>query len=228
MAKLVMSSGGAIVHQCFLDQERLNVGRQADNQVVIDDPAVSEKHAAIIPIGNDHVLQDLQSVGGTFVNGSRVSRHILQHGDVIKLGAFYLRYMNPRASADRDLERTMLITGLQAHLDAVRQSSRPAAEEARVPSARHARVHFPKGKIRMVAGQRTGEVTVLDRVVATFGTRGDHLAVITRRPHGYFVTHVEGRSYPRVNGRPIGKDTHALRHGDVIDVADERLQFFLE
>ena len=80
----------------------------------------------------------------------------------------------------------------------------------------------------MVAGQRTGEVTVLDRVVATFGTRGDQLAVITRRPHGYFVTHVEGRSYPRVNGRPIGKDTHALRHGDVIDVADERLQFFLE
>ncbi|TMH58212.1 MAG: FHA domain-containing protein, partial [Betaproteobacteria bacterium] len=66
MAKLVVSSGGAIVHQCFLDQERLNVGRQADNQVVIDDPAVSEKHAAIIPIGNDHVLQDLQSVGGTF------------------------------------------------------------------------------------------------------------------------------------------------------------------
>jgi pSer/pThr/pTyr-binding forkhead associated (FHA) protein len=227
MAKLVLSSGGAIVHQCFLDQERLNVGRQPDNQVVIDDPAVDEKHAAIIPIGNDHILEDLQSASGTFVNGTRVSRHILQHGDVIKLGAFYLRYMNPRASADRDLERTMLITGLQARLDAVRQSS-PASEEARAPSARHARVHFPKGKIRTVAGQRTGEVIALDRVVATFGTRGDQLSVITRRPHGYFITHVEGRSYARLNGRPIGRDAHPLRHGDVIDVADERLQFFLE
>ena len=228
MAKLVLSSGGAIVHQCFLDQERLNVGRQPDNQVVIDDPAVSERHAAIIPIGNDHILEDLQSVSGTFVNGTRVSRHILQHGDVIKLGAFYLRYLNPRASADRDLERTMLITGLQARLNAVRQGPGPASEEARVPSARHARVHFPKGRIRTMAGQRTGELIPLDRVVATFGTRGNQLAVITRRPHGYFITHVEGRRYPRVNGQPIGKDAHALRNGDVIDVADERLQFFLE
>jgi hypothetical protein len=39
---------------------------------------------------------------------------------------------------------------------------------------------------------------------------------------------VEGRSYARLNGRPIGRDAHPLRHGDVIDVADERLQFFLE
>jgi pSer/pThr/pTyr-binding forkhead associated (FHA) protein len=228
MAKLVLSSGGAIVHQCFLDQERLSVGRQPDNQVVIDDPTVSERHAAIIPIGNDHILEDLQSGSGTFVNGTRVSRHILQHGDVIKLGAFYLRYLNPRASADRDLERTMLITGLQARLNAVRQGPGPAPEEARVPSARHARVHFPKGRIGTMAGQRTGEVIPLDRVVATFGTRGNQLAVITRRPHGYFITHVEGRRYPRVNGQPIGKDAHALRNGDVIDVADERLQFFLE
>jgi pSer/pThr/pTyr-binding forkhead associated (FHA) protein len=228
MAKLVLSSGGTIVHQCFLDQERLSVGREPCNQVVIDDPAVSETHAAIIPVGNDHILEDLQSISGTFVNGRRVSRHILQHGDVIRLGAFYLRYMNPRASADRDLERTMLITGLQARLDAARKGSGAASEETRVPSARHAGVRFPKGKVRTMAGQRTGGMIALDRVVATFGTRGDQLAVITRRPHGYFITHVEGRRYPRVNGQSIGKDAQALHHGDVVEVADEKLQFFLE
>jgi pSer/pThr/pTyr-binding forkhead associated (FHA) protein len=228
MAKLVLSSDGAIVHQCFLDQERLTVGTRPDNHVVVDDPAVSERHAAIIPVGNDHILEDLQSVGGTFVNGARVSRHILQHGDVIKLGAFFLRYMNPRASADRDLERTMLIAGLQSCLAAVRDGPGPASEAARIPSARHPRVRFPKGRIRAMAGSRTGEMIALDRVVATVGARGDQVAVITRRPHGYFITHVEGRHYPRVNGQPIGKDAHGLSHGDIIDVAHERLQFFLE
>jgi pSer/pThr/pTyr-binding forkhead associated (FHA) protein len=228
MAKLVLSSGGTIVHQCFIDRERLNVGRESDNQVVIDDPDVSARHAAIIPVGNDHILQDLQSVGGTLVNGTRVSRHILQHGDVIQLGAFYLRYLNPRASAEMDLERTMLIAGLRAGVDATRQGSASPPEEAGVPSSRHATLRFPKGRVRTMAGKRTGDIIALDRVVATFGARGHQLAVITRRPHGYFITHVEGRRRPRVNGQSIGDDAHALHHGDIIDVADEKLEFLLE
>ena len=89
---------------------------------MIDDPAVSEQHAVIIPVGNDHILQNLQSVNGTLVNGSRVIRQILQHGDVMQFGAFYLRYLNPRGSADRDLERTMLIAGLQRRVDSGRSA----------------------------------------------------------------------------------------------------------
>ena len=95
MAKLVLSSGGTIVHQCFLDEERVSIGREASNHVVIDDPAVAKKHAAIFQVGNDHVLSDLDSEHGTFVNGMRVDRHILQHGDIVEFGAFNLRYHEP-------------------------------------------------------------------------------------------------------------------------------------
>jgi hypothetical protein len=227
MAKLVLSSRGSILFQSFLDKERLSVGREAHNQVVIDDPAVSKEHAVIIPIGNDHILEDLQSANGTFVNGTRVSRHILQHGDVIEFGAFYLRYLNPRASAERDLERTMLITGLQGRVEPARHESGRLPEEARVPSARLASIRFPKGRVRMIAGSRAGGTIELGRVVATFGRRGDQVAVITRRPHGYFIAHVEGRRHPRVNRQSIGKETRALHHGDVIEVADEKLEFLL-
>ena len=227
MAKLVLSSGGSVLFQCFLDEERVSVGREASNQVVIDDPALSGEHAVIIPVGNDHILEDLQSVNGTFVNGVRVSRHILQHGDVIELGAFYLRYLNPRASAERDFERTMLIAGLQESAEAARNEAGPFPEEARVPAARLASVRFPKGRVRVIAGSRTGGTIELDRVVATFGRPGDQVAVITRRPHGFFITHVEGRRYPRVNRQSIGKEARALQHGDVIEVADEKLEFSL-
>ena len=79
-----------------------------------------------------------------------------------------------------------------------------------------------------MAGSRAGETIELDRVVATFGRPGDQLAVIARRPHGYFITHVEGRRLPRVNRRSVGKNARALHHGDVIEVADQKLEFLLD
>jgi hypothetical protein len=65
-------------------------------------------------------------------------------------------------------------------------------------------------------------------VVATLGKRGDRLAVLTRRPQGFFITHVEGRRYPRVNGHAMGRDARMLQSGDVIEVGDEKVQFFMD
>jgi hypothetical protein len=228
MAKLVLSKGGSVLYQCFLDKDRVGVGRDAHNHVVVDDPAVGGEHAEIIPIGNDHILEDLRTASGTFVNGNRVDRHILQHGDVIELGSFYLRYLNPRVSTAIDLERTMLIAGLYGAAGDAGNESGPPAAEARVPSARPGRVRFPKGRVKILAGTRAGSIVELDRVVATLGKRGSRLAVLTRRPHGYFITHVEGRRYPRVNGRSVGKEARMLQSGDIIEVADEKLKFLME
>src|SRR6478735_8851116 len=99
MAKLVLSKGGSIVFQCFVDQQRLGLGRDPVNQIVIEDSAVSRLHAAIVAVGNDHILEDLASANGTFVNGKRIPRRrILQHGDVVEFGAYRLRYMNPKTA----------------------------------------------------------------------------------------------------------------------------------
>ena len=87
MAKLVLSTGGTIVDQRFLDDERVTIGRDATNTVVVDDPAVAGAHAAITVIGNDYILEDLGSAAGTNVNGVPAQRRVLQHGDVIELGA---------------------------------------------------------------------------------------------------------------------------------------------
>lgn len=228
MAKLVLSKGGSVLYQCFLDKDRVSVGRDAHNHVVVDDPAVAGEHAEIVSIGNDHILEDRQTASGTFVNGRRVERHILQHGDVVELGSFYLRYLNPRVASAIDLERTMLIDGLYGTADEVGKESRAPAGVARVPSARPGKIRFPKGRIKILAGKRAGSIVELDRVVATLGKRGDRLAVLTRRPHGYFITHVEGRRYPRVNGQSVGKEARLLQNGDIIEFADEKLQFLME
>jgi pSer/pThr/pTyr-binding forkhead associated (FHA) protein len=227
MAKLVLSKDSAVVHQCFLDAERVSIGRLPPAQLIIDDPLVAAEHAAIVAVGNDHILEDLRTAHGTFVNGKPVERHILQHGDIIGFGAFELRYLNPRATAEADLDRTILIPGLYSKKEAFDEPG-AAAEEMSVRTARSARVRFPRGRVAITAGRRAGRTIELDRVVATFGRPGGELAVIARRPQGYFLTHVEGRRFPRVNKQTIAGNPHQLRNGDVIEVADEKMEFLLD
>lgn len=62
------------------------IGRLADNTIIIDSPAVSSHHACIFRDGRFFAVEDLQSTNGTFVNGTRVSRHVLQDGDVVRVG----------------------------------------------------------------------------------------------------------------------------------------------
>jgi pSer/pThr/pTyr-binding forkhead associated (FHA) protein len=228
MAKLVLSTGGTIVHQCFLEQARITIGREAGNSIVVEDPAVSRAHAAIIAVGNDYILEDLHSVNGTLVNGAPTQRRILQHGDVIALGAFHLRYVDSKASSDIELERTMLISGLPLSGVPARTEGPPIdPDDLHVPSARTPRAHFPKGYVTWIRGPRTGQAEELDRVVATFGAPGEGVAVVTRRPRGYFVAHVEGRAHPRVNGQSIGTETRELREGDVLEAGEDKVQFHL-
>ncbi len=224
MAKLVLSAGATVVHQCFVDQLRLTIGRDPGNQIIIDDPTVSRVHAAILQVGNDHIVEDLDSAAGTFVNGERMARRILQHGDVMDFGTHKLRYLNPKAE-ESELDRTMLIRALPKIPEKEQQPAPARADDATINTARATKAHLPSGRVKALAGARSGSQIELDRVVAIFGTPGEQLAVITRRPQGYFITHVEGARYPQVNGATLDGEAHPLHTGDVIVVADEKLEF---
>jgi pSer/pThr/pTyr-binding forkhead associated (FHA) protein len=218
MAKLVLSERGALVTQCFVDAEPVTIGREPTNQIVVDDPEVSREHAAVLPVGRDHILEDRGSANGTFVNGARVERRILKHGDVIALGRFNLRYLNPRATGSVDLERTMLISGLE------RTAKDEPSGGTLLPAVRAVRVAFPSGRATIESGPGEGDTVELERVVAIFGAPGRESMVIARRPHGYFVTSVEGAP-PRVNGRAIGRGAHPLASGDRIECGGQRIRF---
>ena len=73
-----------------LDRPVLNVGRRLDNQIVIDDPRVSRAHAQLRVTKGHFALFDLNSTGGTFVNGQRTNKSILYPGDVISLAGLTL------------------------------------------------------------------------------------------------------------------------------------------
>ena len=82
MARLVLSLDGQVMAEYNMNKERYTIGRLPDNDIRIDNPAVSGHHSLIINILNDSFLEDLNSTNGTYVNGKLIKKHALQHGDV--------------------------------------------------------------------------------------------------------------------------------------------------
>lgn len=85
-----------------LDQAITNLGRKADNQIVVSDEHVSRYHAQIRRIRNRYLLMDLQSTVGTSVNGKPIQQIFLKAGDVISLGGVPVIF--GLGSPDLDLE----------------------------------------------------------------------------------------------------------------------------
>jgi pSer/pThr/pTyr-binding forkhead associated (FHA) protein len=104
-----------------------------DNDVRIDNPAVSGHHSLIINILNDSFLEDLNSTNGTYVNGKLIKKHALQHGDVITIGHHQLRFADQQTNdAEQDeFEKTMVIPAGQQSADQLAKAERAAALAAK-------------------------------------------------------------------------------------------------
>ena len=235
-AKLILSLNNSVLGEFPLDKERIILGRKPENDIQVDNLAVSGQHAAIITILNDSFLEDLDSTNGTYVNGKLVKKHALKNGDVVTIGKHELRYINDEASdEDDEFEKTMIIRpGMASHAAAAAKAEAQAEADsgpaAAAPSAtaepEPAAAGLPLGKIQVLSGPGAGKELELKKALITLGRPGVQVAVITRRPQGYFITHVEG-THPVVNGDSIGGTARALSNHDVIELAGVKMEFFM-
>ncbi|HEX9395646.1 MAG TPA: FHA domain-containing protein, partial [Burkholderiales bacterium] len=106
----------------------------------------------------------------------------------------------------------------------------PAATHAAAPAAAPAARAGgpPLGAIQLLSGGNAGKELELSKPLTTLGKPGVQVAVLTRRPQGYFITHVEGANRPTVNGQQIGAAPHSLKDHDVIELAGIKMEFFLK
>ncbi|MCZ6663798.1 MAG: FHA domain-containing protein [Gammaproteobacteria bacterium] len=243
MAKLVLSMNGAVQGEFPLENERISIGRKPDNDIQIDNLAVSGKHALIITILDDSFLEDLGSTNGTYVNGKLVKKHALRNGDVIGLGKHELKYVNEHATADdEDFEKTMIIRpgSASAAVEAAKAAEKAAGAAAPdmnltsggtpkpTPPAGSG---MPLGRLQVLNGPIAGKELELTKALITLGKPGTQVAVISRRPQGYFLTHIEGDgtndNFPVVNESPIGTQAYAIQNGDIIELAGIKMEFNL-
>jgi pSer/pThr/pTyr-binding forkhead associated (FHA) protein len=104
----------------------------------------------------------------------------------------------------------------------------PAPAAAAPAGAPAAKPSHPLGAIQILSGGNAGKELELAKPLTTLGKPGVQVAVLTRRPQGYFITHVEGPNPPTVNGQAIGTAPHALKDHDLIELAGVKMEFFLK
>jgi len=239
MARLVLSLDGQVMAEYNMNKERYTIGRLPDNDIRIDNAAVSGHHSLIINILNDSFLEDLNSTNGTYVNGKLIKKHALQHGDVITVGHHQLRFVEDDEAQD-EFEKTMVIQPSARPVEKVRSAAEVAdkaspslsatAKNRALVAADGTATALKKAKLQVLSGAFAGRELELNKALTTLGRPGVQVAAITRRAEGYFIVHVDsGKSedFPLVNGSPIGAQATRLNDNDVIQLAGVKMGFFV-
>jgi hypothetical protein len=114
--------------------------------------------------------------------------------------------------------------GERAHLrdEVLGESGRQLLHEPSTSSAGR-----PQATIRILSGPAAGKELPLTRPMIAVGKVGVQVAVIEKRPQGYFIRRVEGGSFPVVNGKQLDAQSHALNDHDVIELAGVKIEFYL-
>lgn len=238
MAKLTLSFNDQVVSEFELDKEQTSIGRKADNDIQIDNLAVSGHHARILTILNDSFLEDRNSTNGTYVNGALIKKHALQNGDVIAIGKHTLTYTNEAASQgdSDDFERTMIIRPDTQGMpegegsESVDRSVEALGQEIAAEADKSPEDSAGRAYVRVVSGANSGKELTLTKALTTLGKPGVQVAAITRRSKGYFLIEIEAKDggHPTVNGQAVGSEAVKLDNESVIEVAGVKMEFLLD
>jgi len=241
--KLILKFKDTVISEFELNQEETTIGRKPENTIHIDNLAVSSKHARVLKIGKKVILEDLGSTNGTLVNGQETSKHILNNGDVITVGKHTLTFValddevpvaSPADEEEDDMDKTMIISS------AAREEMMSSQGGASAKSTAESSVSMLLAKVQYISGPLMGKVIELKSSLTSIGKGdsckikvkgllvGKQAAVITRRPTGYHITYLEGMSKLRVNGEVVSSAPRVLKDGDIIELSDTKLEFFIK
>ena len=233
MARLILSLDGSVLAEYNMNKERYTIGRLPDNDIRIDNAAVSGHHSLIINILNDSFLEDLNSTNGTYVNGKLIKKHALQHGDVITVGHHQLRFVEDDEQQD-EFEKTMVIQPSARPVEklrtAVAEASAGSGATGRSRTLGDNAAALKKAKLQVLSGAFAGREVELSKALTTLGRPGIQVAAITRRSEAYYIVHVDSGKpddYPLLNGTPIGQQATKLNDNDVIQLAGVKMGFFV-
>jgi hypothetical protein len=216
----------------------LKIGRQKDNDVIIENLAVSGYHGKIDAAGDGFIYTDLKSKNGSFINEVPVVSHWLEDGDIINIGKHSLTFAYfdsehlPQDRQTGEMEKTMIIDTNEYRSMVKKKDAKPAPEPAAVNDKKKKKV---RGYLVYLAG---GEGTLaLKQKVLKIGKDaasdilvkgwkiGKTAATISRTHDGYFFSYVNGFAKPRINNIRASKKPQKLNESDIISIGSIQLQF---
>lgn len=240
MAKLIFLLDGNVIKEYVVDKDRLTIGRRATNDVHIDNLAISGEHAVIVSAGDEVYIEDLNSTNGTVVNKKVIKKQALKHGDTIGLGKYQLKFVQDLTATKKVESHGFADTVMVTPAKEVEEGSpeqnastvEVVASDLEVTSVAdetpQATVAAQEPRLKILTGEQSGDILLLDKTMVKLGEAGKQVAVVTKRQDGYFLTHVAGNQYPIVNGNTIGAQAHALSNHEEIEVLGIKMEFCLD
>ena len=228
--KIVLKFKGQVVKELPFKGNIITIGRDKGNDIEIDNPVVSSIHARILKEGNTAVIEDAGSTNGTFLNGEKITRAMLNSKDEVSIGKHHISIAyeagyNEKGEADDGSPLTPVI---------------PSLDETMVMT----------GKARVLAQGRIGGFIVLDggieefRIeltdrVSTIGKSSDAViktkglfapkvaALVNKTDKGYVISASDQKKAPLINGM-YTSEAYILKEDDMVKIGGLTLRFYLK
>jgi hypothetical protein len=219
MAKLIMTLDGAVLKEYSIDKDSISIGRKHGNDIQLNDLTVSGRHSLITVMGDNTYVDDLGSTNGTLLNGARVAKSLLKHGDLIQVGNYQFTYFEDE---QEEYEPTMF---LRAEIEDTQiiQTNPPKTGDIKGE---------PLAAVKILNGPLKGKVLELRKPFNTLGFNGIKMAMIARTINGYTISTIQSNKLrrandtPTINGKMLSVETQQLHSNDVLELAGTQMQFF--
>jgi hypothetical protein len=235
MPKLLLKFDDRTLTEVPIESWPITIGRAPDNVIHIDNLAVSNYHARVYTDEKQLLVEDLDSLNGTFLNDARVKRQLLRSNDVIRVGKHSIVVdlvgaaepalgVGRRVAAPKVNETVMVGARHQSgHMSEAAPSEEPVPERARVPS-----LIVIKGKVSQMDHLLSNKLTIIGKspmaTIRLLGWFAPQIAAqITKTKDGYYLG-LSKKRLPKVNGITV-KPPVRLNDGDLIEISHVVLKF---
>jgi predicted component of type VI protein secretion system len=230
MDKIILYFKEASLKEMPLEKDVTTIGRKPENDLVIDNLAVSGFHAKVVREGGQVYIEDLSSLNGTFVNDKKVARCILRNKDKIIIGKHSIAFLTDRVvpeagtasrPATADLDKTMVLP--------VKSGTAAAPKEGEVGIGGFSVIEGPaelpeyelSARLSTIGKSDTAAIKLKGLLAPKVG------ALVNRSKDGYYIAPPSDGGKVKVNGTQI-TGRAKLKEGDLVEVHNLKLQFFMK
>ena len=240
MAKIFLKFNEQVLKEILLEDPQLTIGRKPDNDLVIDNPAVSGHHARVVKEEGGFFIEDLGSTNGTFLNDAKVQKQKLKNTDRVSVGKHALIFQEevappppppPPPPKETESDKTMILdTAAQKELLKALGTVKTAAVAAKQEKIGWLTVstgdtdkkeYELTGRLNVIGKEDTASVKLIGWLAPK------NAAMLSRRGPAYFISMPEGAKKITVNGEAV-QGQRELQDGDVIIVAGVHFHFSLK
>lgn len=208
MAKLTVYFKNKVVRSYSFETERVHIGRDETNDLMIDNPVFAPAHAVIVMQGDSYIIKQLNDDFPLMINGKNTKESKLHDGDTIIAGQYVIVY-----SANQSIN----------------EPEQPANKTTVPPNRKTKGDYIPHtANFQVVSGANIGKIFHLNTPMTLLGDRGTGIVVISKRKSGYFASILENIGIITLNQQPLADTSIKLNHHDVLVVGNTTVQFYLQ